>query len=299
MKNKTLPIIRTASKAKRVAAYCRVSTLQELQLHSLEAQKTYWEEKIRQNKEWEYAGVYWDEGISGTGIAKREGFKRLMKAAMDQEVDLILCKSISRFARNTTDLLNTTRKLKNKGIAVEFEKENINTLTADGELFLTLFAQFAQAESESLSNNVMWRVLTDRENGISTPQNAPLGYNWINGELKVNKEEAKIVRRIYREYSGGLSGRQIACNLNKDDIKTRKGGRWNATGIYYILRNSIYCGDLLMGKSYSTGPISGKVKKNKGEKEMILVENDHTPIIKREKWIELQKMIRERTKGKH
>ena len=243
----------------RTAAYCRVSTDTEEQLNSYAAQKAYYTQKIAENPEWEMAGIFADEGISGTSMKKRKEFNRMIAACKRGRIDLILTKSLSRFARNTVDCLDTVRKLKANGIGVIFEKENINTLTQSSEFMITLFSGFAQAESESLSKNVSWGKQKSMEAGKVVFQFAKLlGYRkGADGQPEVVPEEAETTRRIYRRYLEGASLQNIQDELIADNIPTASGLKgWTRQVIKRILKNEKYCGDALLQKTYITDCIS-------------------------------------------
>lgn len=283
---------------KRVAAYCRVSTDSEEQLNSYEAQKSYYTQKIADSPDWEMAGIYADEGISGTSMKKRTEFKKMITACKRGRIDLIITKSLSRFARNTVDCLETVRLLKANGIGVYFEKENINTLTESSEFLITLFSGFAQAESESLSKNVAWGWRKSAEAGnVYFQYKRMLGYRkGTDGQPEIVPEEAKIIRRIYRRYLAGCSLGQIKQELEQDNIPTaQKVERWSSAVIHNILTNEKYMGDALLQKTYITDCISKKVKKNMGERPMYYVENNHPAIIPRETFDQVQKEMTRRS----
>ena len=264
---------------KRVAAYARVSMESERLMHSLSAQVSYYSEFIQNNPEWEYVGVYTDEGITGTQKEKRSEFKRMIKDCENGKIDIILVKSISRFARNTVDLLATVRHLKSLGIEVRFEKENINSMSNDGELMLSILASFAQEESRSISDNVKWGTQKRFKQGIPNGRTRVYGYRWVGDILVIEPDEAEIVQRIYSEFLSGSSPRKIAKNLNDDKITTINGCKWCDFNIRYILKNITYTGNMLMQKSFIDDPISKKRKQNIGELTQYFVENTHEPII--------------------
>ena len=283
---------------KRVAAYCRVSTDSEEQLNSYEAQKSYYTQKIADSPDWEMAGIYADEGISGTSMKKRTEFKKMITACKRGRIDLIITKSLSRFARNTVDCLETVRLLKANGIGVYFEKENINTLTESSEFLITLFSGFAQAESESLSKNVAWGWRKSAEAGnVYFQYKRMLGYRkGADGQPEIVPEEAEIIRRIYRRYLAGRSLGQIKQELEQDNIPTaQKVERWSSAVIHNILTNEKYMGDALLQKTYITDCITKKVKKNMGERPMYYVENNHPAIISREMFDQVQKEMTRRS----
>lgn len=283
---------------KRVAAYCRVSTDSEEQLNSYEAQKSYYTQKIEESSDWEMAEIYADEGISGTSMKKRTEFKKMITACKRGHIDLIITKSLSRFARNTVDCLETVRLLKANGIGVYFEKENINTLTESSEFLITLFSGFAQAESESLSKNIAWGKQKSAEAGkVDFQYKKMLGYRkGVDGQPEIVPEEAEIIRRIYRRYLAGCSLGQIKQELEQDNIPTaQKVERWSSAVIHNILTNEKYMGDALLQKTYITDCISKKVKKNMGERPMYYVENNHPAIIPRETFDQVQKEMTRRS----
>ena len=283
---------------KRVAAYCRVSTDSEEQLNSYEAQKSYYTQKIADSPDWEMAGIYADEGISGTSMKKRTEFKKMITACKRGHIDLIITKSLSRFARNTVDCLETVRLLKANGIGVYFEKENINTLTESSEFLITLFSGFAQAESESLSKNVAWGWRKSAEAGnVYFQYKRMLGYRkGADGQPEIVPEEAEIIRRIYRRYLAGRSLGQIKLELEQNNVPTaQKVERWSSAVIHNILTNEKYMGDALLQKTYITDCITKKVKKNMGERPMYYVENNHPAIISRETFDQVQKEMTRRS----
>ena len=273
------PSMPQLQRKKRVAAYARVSMDSERLMHSLSAQVSYYSELIQKNPEWIYAGVYADEGITGTLKSKRNEFKRMLEDCENGKIDIILVKSISRFARNTVDLLNTVRHLKGLGIEVRFEKENINSLSSDGELMLSILASFAQEESRSISDNVKWGTRKRFEKGIPNGRARVFGYRWADDILVVEPDEVEIVQRIYSEFLSGSSPRKIAKNLNADKITTINGCKWSDFNIRYILKNITYTGNMLMQKSFVDDSISKKRKQNIGELTQYFVENTHEPII--------------------
>lgn len=264
---------------KKVAAYARVSMETERLHHSLSAQVSYYSELIQKNPEWEYAGVYADEAVTGTIATKRDEFQRLIADCEAGKIDIVLCKSISRFARNTVDLLNTVRHLKELGISVRFEKEHIDSLSGDGEVMLTLLASFAQSESESISNNVKWGVRKRMEQGIPNGHFRVLGYEWEGDQLVIVPEEAAIVKRIFQNFLDGKSRLETERELNAEGITTKGGYKWCDSNIKVILTNITYTGNMLLQKEYITDPISKKRKKNHGELQQYYVENTHEAII--------------------
>lgn len=272
----------TSQRKQRVAAYARVSTDSEEQLSSYEAQVGFYTRHIQGNPDWEFVRVYTDEGISGTNIKKREGFNRMIRDALNEKIDLILTKSISRFARNTVDTLTTIRKLKEKGIEVYFEKENIYTLDAKGEVMITIMSSLAQEESRSISENVTWGIRKSMEDGkFSLGYKHFLGYEkGADGLPQIVEEEAEIVRKIYRLFLDDRTVRSIAEQLTDEGIPTPSGKKnWSVSTIMSILQNEKYKGDALLQKTYTVDFLSKKVKKNKGEIPQYYIQNSHPAII--------------------
>ncbi len=280
-----------------VCAYARVSTDDEDQINSYEAQKDYYEEKIKSNPSWRFAGIFADEGITGTSMEKRNDFNRMMRQCRHGKTKLILCKSVSRWARNTVDGLNTVRELKSRGIAVYFEKENINTLKETSEFLITLFAGFAQAESESLSANVRWGMQKSMRDGkVHFQYKKLLGYErGEDGNPRIVPKEAEVVRRIYMDYLAGYSLKRIMGELNADGIPSPRGiKQWAHTVILSILTNEKYKGDALLQKTYTVDCISKKVRRNNGELPMFLVKNNHEAIISPEMFNRVQEEMARR-----
>ena len=287
---------------RRVAAYCRVSTNNKEQLNSYEAQKVYYTQKIEENPDWELAGIFADKGLSGTSLKKRDNFNKMIAACKRGRIDTILTKSLSRFARNTVDCLETVRMLRARGIGVIFEKENINTLTESNEFLITLFSGFAQAESESLSGNIArGKMMSMQAGNVPFQYKKLLGYReGEDGKPEIDPEEAKTVRRIYRRYLDGCSLSQIQRELEADHVPTARGiQRWSYQVIHNILTNERYIGDALLGKTYVLDCISKEVRKNNGERPQYYVENNHPAIIPRE-WFQRVKeeMTRRASKRK-
>lgn len=272
----TLPVLPTR---KKVAAYARVSVETERLHHSLSAQVSYYSELIQANPEWEYIGVYADDGITGTKASKREEFQRMLDDCEAGKIDIILTKSISRFARNTVDLLETVRHLKELGIEVRFEKENINSLSGDGEVMMTLLASFAQEEITSLSNNVKWGVRKRMEQGIPNGHFRVYGYRWEGDQLVIEPEEAAIVRRIFQNFLDGKSRLETEREFAAEGITTANGCRWVDSNIKVILTNITYTGNLLLQKEFIEDPITKRRKKNRGELPQYYVEDTHEAII--------------------
>ena len=264
-------------KLKRVAAYARVSSGKDAMLHSLSAQVSYYSELIQNHSGWQYVGVYADEALTGTKD-NRENFQRLLADCRDGKVDLIITKSISRFARNTVTLLKTVRELKTMGVDVFFEEQNIHSLSADGELMLTILASYAQEESLSASENQKWRIRRTFENGM--PWNGTmLGYRYEDGTLVVEPTEAEIVCRIFTEYLGGSGMTAIAKRLNADGIPTRFGNDWGKTSIGKVLQNYAYTGNLLLQKYRRMDHLTKRDEPNNGELPKYHIADAHEAII--------------------
>jgi DNA invertase Pin-like site-specific DNA recombinase len=247
--------------------------------HSLSAQVSYYSNLIQSNPEWEYAGVYADNAVTGTKSSSREDFQRMLADCEAGKIDIILTKSISRFARNTVDLLETVRHLKELGIEVRFEKEHINSLSGDGEVMLTLLASFAQEEITSLSENVKWGTRKRFEQGIPNGRFSIYGYRWEGDQLVIEPEEAEIVRLIYENFLKGLSAETTEKQLEEMGVKSMKGMHFSNSSIRAILKNITYTGNLLFQKEYSLDPISKKTRRNQGELPQYFVENTHEAII--------------------
>ena len=282
----------------RVAAYCRVSTEQEEQQNSYQVQIAYYTDLINRKKEWTLAGIFADEGISGTQTKKRTEFNRMIRMCKNKKIDLVITKSISRFARNTVDCLEYVRQLKDLGIGVIFEKESINTLTMTSEFMIALYGSFAQAESESISKNVSWgKEKAYREGKVTFQYKYLLGYRkGADGKPEIVPEEAEIVRLIYKLFLDGYSMRNIKKFLESKGFLTSQGKKiWNESLVSSILKNEKYVGDALMQKTYTLDCITHKVVKNKGERPMFLVTDHHDPIIDRDTYNRVQQELARRT----
>ena len=294
-------VVRASKRQLRVAAYCRVSTDDEEQLTSYEAQKNYYTDKIMTNKEWTMAGIFADEGITGTSARKRPEFLRMIRQCKQGKIDIVLTKSISRFARNTVDCLNYVRALKELGIAVIFEKENMNTLEIDSEILITMLGAFAQSESESISANVRWGIRQAMKEGKATIQYKYLyGYRkGDDGKPEIIPDQAEVVRKIYDLFLSGTPVRGIQEYLNANSVPNINGEpKWARSAIYSILTNEKYCGDVLLQKTYIDDCINKKVKKNTGQLPMYLVQNHHEGIISRETFDAAQAELARRSAGK-
>ena len=280
-----------------VAAYCRVSTAQEDQETSYEAQVAYFTKLITENPSWQLAGIYADDGISGTDMKKRDNFNAMMERCLqkDGDIDLILTKSISRFARNTVDCLSCIRKLKERNIAIYFEKENINTLESTGELLITILSSQAQEESRNISENVKWGLKRKYEKGEVLVRRM-FGYGKsTDGQLYIIPEEAEVVRLIYGKYLEGESLNSIARLLKEKGIKTIRGNtEWNVNSIRTILINEKYIGDARAQKTFTTDYLTKARKENQGELQKYYVENVHEAIIPREVFYKVQEELHQR-----
>ena len=286
-------------KRKRVAAYARVSVESARMQHSLSAQVSYYSSLIQKNPAWKYAGVYADYGISGTKIAKRKEFQRMLADAEAGNIDIILTKSIQRFARNTVDLLKTVRHLKEIGVEVWFEKENIRSMSGDGELMLTILASFAQEESRSISDNIKWRFQKKYEKGIPHAKFFIYGYRWKDRELVIQKEEAAIVRKIFYSYLAGKTRRAIHRELANTGVHTMYGNLFQDSTIKQMLQNPAYKGTLVIQKTFVIDPITKHQVINRGEKNKYVVENHHEAIIDADTFNQVQEeMARRKEAGK-
>ena len=278
----------------RVAAYCRVSTDSDEQATSYDAQVEHYTEFIQKNPEWEFAGIYADDGISGTNTKKREDFNRMIDDCEAGNIDMIITKSISRFARNTLDCLKYIRQLKDKNIPVFFEKESINTMDAKGEVLITIMASLAQQESQSLSQNVKLGLQFRYQNGqVQVNHNHFLGYTKdADGNLIIDPEQAEVVKRIYHEYLEGYSMDRIAKGLEADGILTGAGKtKWWTSTINKILRNEKYIGDALLQKTYTTDFLNKTRVKNNGIVPQYYVEGNHEAIIPKDIFLRVQEEL--------
>jgi len=284
---------------KRVAAYARVSTDSEEQLTSYEAQVDYYTKYINERAEWLFAGIYTDEGISATNTKKRDGFKQMVADALEGKIDLIVTKSVSRFARNTVDSLVTVRQLKEKGVEVYFEKENIYTLDSKGELLITIMSSLAQEESRSISENVTWGQRKRMADGkISIPYAHFLGYEkGENGLPKIVEKEAEIVRLIYRMFLEGKTPSAIARQLAIREIPSPGGKKkWQVATVISILSNEKYKGDALLQKTFTVDFLTKTTKVNEGEVPQYYVQNSHPAIIEPDEFDAVQNEMERRKK---
>ncbi|EGD45814.1 Resolvase domain [Ruminiclostridium papyrosolvens DSM 2782] len=279
----------------RVCAYCRVSSDSKEQLQSLSAQIEHYTSMVQKNLQWQFCGVYADEGISGTCSNKREEFQRLIKDCEAGKIDMVITKSISRWARNTADSIEVIRKLKLLGIGIYFEKENVNTLSAESELILTILSSIAQEESISISRNNRWSCQKRFQNGEWVPSYLPYGYTLEDQSIVIEKTEAEVVQRIFNDYLNGKGAYTIAKELTKDGIPTKRGNSWWSEGtVRDILQNEKYAGDLLLQKTFTTDTIPFLRKRNKGHKQKYLIEDNHEPVISREQDEKVNEIIQYR-----
>lgn len=289
--------VEEVKKKVRVAAYCRVSTEQEEQLGSFENQIEYYTNYINNKPDWVMAGIFSDEGISGTGTKKRTGFQSLIKACREGKVDRVITKSISRFARNTADCLYYSRELKDLGIPIYFEKEGIDTMAASGELLFTILSSLAQEESRNISENTTWGIQSKFKRGVPMINTERfMGYDKDeNGNLIINPEQAKTVKRIFRDFLEGWSLHEIASQLNRENVPGVTGkARWNAHTIEGMLQNEKYKGDLLMQKTYTPDFLTHKMAENNGKRDQYYVQGNHEAIIAPEDWEAVQYELKRR-----
>ena len=277
----------------RVAAYARVSSSKDAMLHSLSAQVSYYNKYISSHDDWEFVGIYADEGISGTK-EDRDEFQRMINDCRAGKIDLILTKAISRFARNTMTMLEIVRELKNLNVDVFFEEQNLHSISSDGEMVLTLLASVAQEEARSVSENQKWRIRKDFERGLIWGGNSAYGYRIINKKMVIIPEEAKLVKRIFQLYIGGLGFQKISKLLNDEGIPAMRAKRWNKQSLQQIIANINYTGDLLLQKTYNENYLTKKTKINRGELDQFFVENDHEAIITRDEYYAALEIRRKR-----
>ena len=280
----------TLPKLKRVAAYARVSNGKDAMLHSLAAQVSYYANMILAHPSWQYVGVYADEALTGTKD-NRANFQRLLEDCRKGDVDLIITKSISRFARNTVTLLETVRELKNMGVDVYFEEQNIHSLSSDGELMLTILASFAQEESLSASENMKWRVRHNFESGLAWNPTL-LGYRYEKGSYFIVPEEAQTVRIIFDSYLQGKGAASIAQALNESNRPSRFGNAWHQRSVMLILQNYTYTGNLILQKTYSENHLTKRKMHNGGELPQYHVKGSHEAIVTEEEFFAVQDEIR-------
>ena len=262
-----------------VAAYARVSTKMEAQNYSLKSQIKYYEEMISRNKNWNLVKVYADDGISGRRIENRNEFIDMLNDAINGKIDLIMTKSVSRFARNTFDLLSVVRTLKDYGVTIIFEEENINTSTLEGEMLLTVLAAVAQTESENISNHISYGNEMKRKSGQLSFRKKPYGYNYVDGKYVINKKEARVVKKMFELCLEGNTISSIANYLNKKKIKPQQGNKWNPQTISKFLRYKRFIGTYESGRNFIF-------------KKAYILENNHEPIIDRDTWDKVQDILK-------
>ena len=282
---------------KRVAAYCRVSTDKEEQIVSLKTQKEHYQKIINDHPDWNLIEIYYDEGITGTSVAKRDGFLRMIQDCENNKIDLVITKSISRFGRNTKDTLEYVRHLRDLNIPIEFENEKINTLEQTGEFLLTVLAAIAQQEVSNISSNVNASLKHKMSSGVLVGLHRCLGYDYNveTKEMTVNEYEADIVKYIFRRYIEGAGSKVIARELTEKGIKTQKGNTvWGESSIRGIIRNETYYGKLVQGKTFTVDPISKKRIQNRGEANLYEIENHHEPIISKEEYDKANEILNSR-----
>ena len=289
-----VPFAPILKKRKRVAAYARVSSGKDAMLHSLSAQISYYSDMIQKHSGWEFAGVYADEAKTGTRDS-RENFQKLLQACREKQVDMVITKSISRFARNTVTLLSTIRELKALGVDVFFEEQNIHTLSSDGELMISVLASYAQEESLSASENQKWRNTKNFEAGIPCDRTL-LGYRFEGDHYVIEPEEAETVCRIYAMFLAGKGCQAIANELNRDGVATRFGRKtWYLVSVQRILRNYTYTGNLILQKTFREDHLNKKIRINEGQLPQYHVANAHEAIISMETFQAVQEEIRKRS----
>ena len=277
------------STKKRVAAYARVSSGKDAMLHSLASQVNYYKKLIQENSEWEFAGVYADEAMTGTKDSRDE-FQQLLNDCRAGHIDMIITKSISRFARNTVTLLETVRELQTLNIDVFFEEQNIHSNSGEGEVILTFLATFAQEESRSTSENMKWRIKKEFEQGMMWGGNSCLGYKLENKQLILVPDEAEIVRMIFQLYIDGIGADTIGKILNSKGVEPKNSPRWSRSSIMTILSNYNYTGDLILQKTFRENHLSKRKMINTGELDKYAVKSNHEPIISKELFDKAQKM---------
>ena len=287
------PDVKRLTQKKRVCAYARVSSDRDEAFHSLSSQISYYQKKIAEHPDWEFVEVFSDRGITGTKET-REGFQRMLTACREGKVDIVLAKSITRFARNTVILLQTVRELRSLGVDIHFEEEHIETLSEKGEFLISILAARAQEESRQVSENQKWRIQKCFEKGIPVTGKC-LGYRMVNHQLLIEEDEEPIVLRIFSMYLSGMGKAAIAKKLTEEGVKTYSNrGIWHPETVAGILKNEKYAGDLLLGKMYHENYITKKKIKNKGEKPMYAVHDDHDAIIDRDTFSKVKKEMKVR-----
>lgn len=276
-----------------VAAYCRVSTARDDQLTSIEAQRTHYEDLIKHHKNWNLVDIYYEEGVSGTKKEIRPELQRMLSDCGAGKIDLILTKSISRFARNTTDCLEMVRVLSDLGVNVFFEKENINTSEMEGEFVLTILSSLAEEESKSISGNETWAIQKRFQSGTFRYSKAPYGYDLADGTFLINRKEAEIVKKIFEKFLSGEGCLLLARGLNQKKILTKEGCNWSSRTVHEVLTNVTYTGDVLMQKTFNRNfhPV-----KNRGEMPQYYMDDHHPAIIDQETFEKVQNLLTQRSK---
>jgi len=277
----------------KVAAYARVSNGKDAMLHSLASQVSHYKKLIQDNKDWEFAGVYADEALTGTKESRIE-FQQLIKDCKAGKIDIIITKSISRFARNTVTLLKTVRELKSIHVDVFFEEQNIHSISSEGEMILTLLASVAQEESRSVSDNMKWRIKREFKNGVMWGGRSSLGYKLVDKKLTMIPEEAEIVKLIFQLYIDGLGADYIRKILDSKGIKPMYTKTWGHSSIMKILKNRNYTGDLMLQKTYVENHLTKKQKMNNSELNKYLITDNHEAIISREIFEKAQAIRKQR-----
>ena len=289
------PISREKAEKIRLAAYARVSSKSEEQLHSFAAQIQYYSEYVKDHPEYKLIDIYADEGITGTEMAKRKELNRLLRDCKNGKVDRIITKSVSRFARNTEELIAVLRMLKELGVSVYFEEQGIDSEKLNMEMIVTFPGLAAQKESEAISGNLRWSYKKRMESGNYICSNPAYGYSLLNGEMVINENESIVIRRIFNLYLQGMGIQSITELLNLEEVPRRgKNTKWHKSTIQYILTNEKYQGDALLQKQYTTETIPYRKVRNKGEQLQYYVENSHAPIIDRETFSAAQKLLKSR-----
>lgn len=292
IKKKTL-LVPALPMRQRVAAYARVSSGKDAMLQSLAAQVSYYSGLIQRRPDWEYVGVYADEAMTGTKDRRPE-FQRMLADCRDGKVDMIITKSISRFARNTVTLLETVRELKLLGVDVYFEEQNIHSISGDGELMLTILASYAQEESLSASENCKWRIRKQFEKGELVNLRFMFGYQVVKGKVEIDPEQAAIVRMIFEDYINGMGGSSIAKKLKEMNIPKLRNGEWRSERVIDILKNEKYAGNALLQKKYVVDHLTKKLVWNKGTLPMYFAEDTHPAIIDTETFEKAQAVMEQR-----
>lgn len=287
---------KSTAKVLRVAAYCRVSTGSDAQLESLDAQKTHYENYINGREDWEFAGLYFDEGISGTKKEKRPALLQMIADCKAGKIDFVITKSISRFARNTTDCLEMVRKLLELDIPIYFEKENLNTSSMESELFLAILSSMAEGESTSISENNKWSIQRRFKNGTFKLSYPPYGYDWDGEQMVINPEQSETVRWIFEQVLSGKGTHAISDELNANSIPTKKGGRWTPTTVRGMVSNEKYTGDVIFQKTYTDSQFNRHI--NYGQKDRYAMSDHHEAIISREVFEAANALIAQRGKEK-